>query len=48
MFILLAGTFMLGVFLGVLIFCLLIIAKETRGAKTLPESDRKLTSVPYN
>jgi hypothetical protein len=48
MFILLAGAFILGFFLGVLIICLLIIAKESRERKILPGSERALTSVPYN
>ena len=48
MFILLAGAFMLGSLVGVVIICLLIIAKETREAEILPESDRELTAAPYN
>lgn len=46
MFILLAVTFTLGVFLGVLIVCLLIIAKESSEAKMLSRSDGELTSAP--
>jgi hypothetical protein len=48
MFILLAGAFILGFFLGALIICLLIIAKESREPKILPESERALASAPYN
>lgn len=36
MFILLAGAFMLGVFLGVLIICLLTIGRGSRRPKILP------------
>ena len=34
MYILLAGAFMLGAFVGMVIICLLIIAKETREPKS--------------
>lgn len=48
MFIFLAGAFILGFFSGVVIICLLIIAKESRERRILPGSDRALTSAPYN
>ena len=48
MFILLAGAFMLGGVLGVLIICLVIIAKESREARILAGSDGELTLGPQD
>jgi hypothetical protein len=43
MVILLAGVFALGLLLGVLIICLLIFAKESRGDGISPRSDREMS-----
>jgi MFS superfamily sulfate permease-like transporter len=48
MFILLAMAFILGVFVGVVITCMLVIAKESREPQTVPGSEEALTSPPYN
>ncbi|MCX5889377.1 MAG: hypothetical protein NTY36_07980 [Deltaproteobacteria bacterium] len=48
MSILLAGTFMLGLFLGVLIICLLTSGNENEETKELLGVDRKLPLDAYS
>lgn len=48
MFILLAVAFILGVFVGVVITCLLVIAKESGEPQTFAGSEPELTAVSNN
>jgi hypothetical protein len=48
MFILLAVTFGLGVFLGVMIICLLIMAKKSQRGQEVDGVQRELRAAPYN